>query len=403
MGEDESAAHGLRRGLPPVTVDPIPDDTLTVLAALHTGSGGRPTVDRAAFLDASAALFESIGWAAQLWAVQGSAVELERVLGATGGAESPVRGAVPLAELPQVARCVRTCRGDIFAINADAGTERELAVPVVVGDKVSHVVVVAASSFTERDVAAVQLFAAQLAASEAYRQVGEDMARQQRLAALGQLSTVVAHEVRNPLAVIFQACRQLRREVGEHETATQLLQILDEEAERLRCLVDDLVDFAGPLQSRPQVVDLSELVGWCRWGMDEDGEADGRPKLTVRIDDDASLVKADPLLLRQALIHLLNHAAERAGASGHVELLCGREGSSVRIRVCDDGPPLPEEVALNVFEPFFTTKRAGSGLGLAVVRRLVDHQGGRVVLDPADDDGCVISVYVPFVEASPGE
>jgi two-component system, NtrC family, sensor histidine kinase HydH len=384
-----------------VTVDPIPQDTLTVLAALHTGSGGRPTVDRAAFLDASAALFESLGWAAQLWAVQGSAVELERVLGARGDAVGAVQEAVPLAELPQVERCVRTGRGDVSV--STAGAEKAVAVPVVVGDRVSHVVVVAAPSFTERDVAAVQLFAAQLAASEAYRQVGEDMARQQRLAALGQLSTVVAHEVRNPLAVIFQACRQLRREVGEQETATQLLHILDEEAERLRCLVDDLVDFAGPLQSRPQVVDLSELVGWCRWGMDEDGEADGRPKLTVRIDDDASLVKADPLLLRQALIHLLNHAAERAGASGHVELLCGRESSSVRIRVCDDGPPLPEEVAVNVFEPFFTTKRAGSGLGLAVVRRLVEHQGGRVVLDPANDDGCVISVYVPCVEASLGE
>jgi signal transduction histidine kinase len=386
-----------------VTVDSFPEDTLTVLATLHTGSGGRATVDRAAFLDASAALFASLGWAAQLWAVQASTVELERVLGITGDAEGPIHGAVSLADLPQVERCVRTGRGCVSASKPNAGTEKEVAVPVVVGDRVSHVVVVAAPSFTQRDLAAVQLFAAQLAASQAFRQVGEDMARQQRLAALGQLSTVVAHEVRNPLAVIFQACRQLRREVGEHETATRLLHILDEEAERLRCLVDDLVDFAGPLQSRPQVVDLSELVGWCRWGMDEDGEADGRPKLTVRIDDDAALVKADPLLLRQAFIHLLNHAAERAGASGHVQLLCGREGSSVRIRVCDDGPPLPEEVARNVFEPFFTTKRAGSGLGLAVVRRLVEHQGGRVVLDPADDDGCVISVYVPCVDASPRE
>jgi signal transduction histidine kinase len=386
-----------------VTVDPFPEDALTVLAALHTGSGGRPTVDRAAFLDASAALFESLDWVAQVWVVQGSTVELERVLGARGDAESPVRGAVPLAELPEVARCVRTGRGCVSASKPNAGTEEEVAVPVVMGDRVTHVVVVAAPSFTQRDVAAVQLFAAQLAASEAFRQVGEDMARQQRLAALGQLSSVVAHEVRNPLAVIFQACRQLRREVGEHETATRLLHILDEEAERLRCLVDDLVDFAGPLQSRPQVVDLSELVGWCRWGMDEDGEAAARPKLTVHVDDDASLVKADPLLLRQALIHLLNHAAERAGASGRVGLLCGREGASVRIRVCDDGPPLPEEVARNVFEPFFTTKRAGSGLGLAVVRRLVEHQGGRVVLDPADDDGCVISVYVPCVDALPDE
>jgi signal transduction histidine kinase len=406
-------------------------ETIARLSDLYTGSDARAVMDREAFLKASDGVFESLGWSIALFAVHDDQVELEHTLGvfpdeACAQFFGSLEGrTVPLALFPDMAACVRTRRGTfkdgspahaaeitrgmgwaeeesrkLADAMARLDRDRRALVPVVAGDRARHVVMGTGPSLQEGDFAALQLFAAQLAASEVFREMTEDMARQQRLAGLGQLSMMVAHEVRNPLAVIFQACRQIRRHVEVGGPEEPLLDILDEEAGRLKRLVDDLVEFAGPTKPRLQTVDLSEVVRWCLMGL-QDGEETpvGRSHFTAHIADEASLVHADPLLLRQALTHLLSHAFERVGPEGSVRLEAERRGDAVQVRVCDDGPPMTPEVARKVFEPFFTTSPGGSGLGLAVVRRLIEDQQGRVDVDLEAVDGCVF--FIDIAAAQP--
>jgi signal transduction histidine kinase len=419
-------------GLTDVTDAEGAEDIIASLAGLSTSGDGKAMMDRDGFLQAGHTFFASLGWTVAIFAVHGDEVELERVLGKlTDDApgrflHSLIGRRLALEQIPDMAQCVRTRRGSFVDAAADRaasasrrygwdedgsreiaaamnrlGLDRRVCAPVIAGDRPRHVVLGMGPSLTERDFAAIQLFAAQLAACEVLRDISEDMARQQRLAGLGQLSTMVAHEVRNPLAVIFQAGRQLRRRLEGHASAGELLDILDEEAGRLKRLVDDLVEFAGPTRPRLQAVDLSEVVRWCLMGLQEGDETpEGRAELTLRIAEEATLVHADPLLLRQALTHLLTHAFERAGATGSVLLFAERVDGRVHVRVCDDGPEIADGTH-DVFEPFLSTGASGSGLGLAVVRRLVEDLQGTVTFDPKHPDGCAFTLDLGAAEPVP--
>lgn len=401
------------------------DDVIARLAAAYLSREGRATLDRATFLSASRSLFESLGWTVLIWSLKPEGAVLDITLVPEGCDEAAMRffrslakKPVRLRDLPSVAECVRTGRGHFredtpqtaerihLVTGGDAeeahetaqamkklGWHRRACAPVIVNDRVEEVVIAHGPDLEERDFAAVQLFAAQLAATEMLRELSNGMIEQQRLAALGQLSTLVAHEVRNPLAVIFQACRQLRRIAGKVAGAEQMLDILDEEAGRLSRLVDDLVRFASPTEPHIQKVDLTEVMRWCLLGMSNDPErsSDG---VETHIARDASLVQADPLLLRHALTYLLTHASDHAEPEGEVWITSERLGDGVRIRVHHTGPPLSEEQARRVFEPFFTATAKASGLGLAAVHRLIEDQGGRVKLD-REEDHCAFSIYLP--------
>lgn len=403
------------------------EDVIARLGELYVSREGRAMMNTGAFLAASQALFQSLGWAVVVLSVRSDGFVFEHLFAPEAAEDPAVRllrsligTKVPHARLPGAAECMRTRRGvfrddaperaaqisleshgdaegarDVAEAMEELGRQRHVVAPVVVGDRVHQVVLAVGPYLTERDFAAVQLFAAQMAATHVLGELSEEMVRQQRLAAVGQLAMLVAHEVRNPLAVIFQACRQLRRLPEISPESDRLLGILDEEAERLRRLVDDLVHFAGPTQPRLQTVDLSEVVHWALHGLRSEGDkATALDRMGVDLDIRASMVTADPMLLRQVLTHLLSHAVEHGAPDGRVFVSSESAAEEVRILVGHEGPPPSEEEAKRLFEPFFSTKAVSSGLGLPVVKRLVEDQGGRVEVDH-DAAHCTFAVHLP--------
>ncbi|MBC7172770.1 MAG: hypothetical protein H5U40_10100 [Polyangiaceae bacterium] len=228
-----------------------------------------------------------------------------------------------------------------------------------------------------------------------------EIGQQSKLAALGQMSALLAHEVRNPLAVMFQAYRQIRRRVGEQVDIEELMAIVEEEAWRLNHLVNDLVHFAGPIKPRLQAVGLGQVVQWALEGLMADPDVP-TDKIVFHVDVAAELtpVLADPMLLRQAVSHLVSNACAHVKRGGEVRI-AGEEDPStdgIRLVVMNDGEPLPPDVARRVFEPFFTTKAKGTGLGLAVVRRLIEDQKGKVALD-STERGVSFSIWLPASSA----
>jgi signal transduction histidine kinase len=216
---------------------------------------------------------------------------------------------------------------------------------------------------------------AQMAAIEAAR---TRLVQSEKLAALGQLGATIAHEVRNPLAVIRSAAQSLGENVASGDAEGQrACRFITAEIDRLTNVVGSLLAFARPLRLEPRAVTVDELF-------------DGAlllagPDLTrhhVRVARPAGAgplrVQADVDLLRQVLVGLLVNAVEAVGPNGEVSLDARTRDDAVEIEVADSGPGVPAELHARIFEPFFTTRARGTGLGLPIARQIVEAHGGKL-------------------------
>jgi len=230
-----------------------------------------------------------------------------------------------------------------------------------------------------------------------------EMVKRERLAALGELSAIVAHEVRNPLGVMFNAVGSLRRMLRDDPRAADagsLLEIACEECERLDALVTSLLDYSRPLSLSvsPEEVGplLSQTVSRALSALPDASSWNVR----LEVEDGLPRAELDARLFRQALENLLMNALQAMPGGGQVEVHASSEGPSLRVDVRDHGPGLAPGLAARIFEPFFTTKAKGTGLGLAVVRRIAEDHGGEVAVAPAPGQGTVFTLRLKF---APGE
>lgn len=227
----------------------------------------------------------------------------------------------------------------------------------------------------------------------------EQLVRRERLAALGELAAVVAHEVRNPLGSVFNALGALRRMLRPEGEARMLLDIVGEEADRLNAIVGDLLDFARPSKPsiRPEPVEpiLDEVLAAAL--------AQAAPALEVVRDVEESLppVPADARQLRQALLNVAQNAVQAMPQGGRLTVRARQDGEELRIELADTGPGVPAELREKVFEPFFSTRATGTGLGLAVVRRVLQDHRGTAAVEEAPGGGTAVVLRLPLDAGSP--
>jgi len=225
-------------------------------------------------------------------------------------------------------------------------------------------------------------------------EVQHELLSKQQLAAVGELAAAIAHEVRNPLAVIVNAVAGLRRRQASQEEHEVLLAIVEEEAQRLNQLVTDLLRFARPTTLKRAPVDVPELVRSACGSMVNDQGLE-----LVVGEDCPTEVQADANLLRLALENVLQNAAQAAPADGKVEVrLCADKddgGDCIRIEVRDFGSGMSERTLTRALDPFFTTRPSGTGLGLPIVKRVIDAHGGKIALRSVEGEGTTVSLWVP--------
>lgn len=231
------------------------------------------------------------------------------------------------------------------------------------------------------------------------RQAQQELVRKEQLAAVGELSAVIAHEVRNPLAIIRNAVSRLRRPQLSSSEAETLLRILDEEADGLNRLVQDLLTYARPADPEPQLVDLPELL---RRTVTIAREAQCDPEnihIDVRIDEGTLSVECDPALLRHALINIVDNAIHAMPEGGRIHIRCHptliEDCPAVAIAFHDEGEGMDTAVRSKARDPFFTTRASGTGLGLAIVERVARVHGGRVDIESHPGQGTTVTLILP--------
>jgi signal transduction histidine kinase len=232
------------------------------------------------------------------------------------------------------------------------------------------------------------------AAIESHR-LQQQLVEHERLAALGELSAVVAHEVRNPLGAIFNAVATLRRFLEPNTPAHTLVTIVAEEANRLNRIVDDLLDFARPASPLLQPVPLEPLLQ----------EAvriatSGEPRVRVEwaLEPDVPPVPVDERMMRQAFINLAINAVQAMPQGGTLRVSARRcpEQPGAVVEFSDTGLGIPPELRERLFKPFFTTKATGTGLGLAIVQRTLDAHSGTIRIDSPPGGGTTFRLVLPL-------
>jgi two-component system cell cycle sensor histidine kinase/response regulator CckA len=222
----------------------------------------------------------------------------------------------------------------------------------------------------------------------------------QELSLLGQLTSGVAHEVRNPLNAISVVIEALFQEIGENQNLLQYKEHIFTHVERLKRLMQDLLELGKPIE-RSKIVNIliydliHETIDiWKSSGPHE------HFNLILDFNFDLEIfIKGDPHKLQQVFMNLLENAAQHSPRGSDIQIVITKEENYCRIRTIDQGSGIKPEHQKRLFEPFFTTRRKGTGLGLAIVRHIIDvHCGTISIYNNTLSPGCTVDIQLPMVK-----
>jgi len=231
----------------------------------------------------------------------------------------------------------------------------------------------------------------------------EEARRSERLAALGQLSAGLAHEIRNPLGVIKGSAEMLNQKLqGSDELSRELAGYISSEVNRLSALVTQFLSFARPLQANPHAADLTTLLDRVLKNVADHWK--GQP---VQVERDYApglpQLPLDESLCEQAFVNLVQNAYEAMEEHGgrlRLEAKPAMQGSrrGIAVRITDSGPGISDDMREQIFNPFVTTKKTGVGLGLSIVSKIIDGHNGSIRLEKSPQGGASFIIFLPLEE-----
>lgn len=219
----------------------------------------------------------------------------------------------------------------------------------------------------------------------------EQLVVKERLAALGEVSAGIAHELRNPMAVIAGYAKLLLKDIGESGSKREIVEGILKEIEEMNRVMEELLKFSKAEPLNKSYIELTALIKEIVSGMSEPG------KLLEFSGGGAVFVSADATLLKQAVRNLVRnalHAGDRVVVSVENAVSSGGK-EEVFISVRDNGRGIAEKDLSKVFMPFYTTREGGSGIGLALVQKIALAHGGRVSVESEEGRGSAFRLFLP--------
>jgi two-component system sensor histidine kinase HydH len=219
------------------------------------------------------------------------------------------------------------------------------------------------------------------------------LAESQRLAAIGETTTMVGHDLRNPLqtmtSTLYLASRLLSSgRIEERNEALGLLKELDDKVYYMDKIVSDLQDYARPIENELVETDLPDLIREAI----SNAKIPATVEVSYMVQEGSSRATANPILLRRVLVNLILNAVQAMPNGGKLTIFANGTQDSAAISVQDTGTGIPAENLDRLFNPFFTTKAQGQGLGLAVCKRLVEAQGGEITVKSEVGKGSTFTI-----------
>lgn len=241
---------------------------------------------------------------------------------------------------------------------------------------------------------------------KAKAELEERLNNAERAAVIGRLTSAIAHEIRNPLNFINLSIDHVRSkypppEPRDRERFDQLLGSIKEEVARLNRLVTDVLNFGRPASLNVRTVDLRRVVDDVLAIVRTQAEEQG-----VVLEADAPFgpaeVQADAEKLKSCFSNIVINAIQAMPEGGRLTVSIDPEGAEVRVRFTDTGQGIPAEALDRVFEPYYSTKDTGTGLGLAVTKKIVEEHGGRIRVESAPGEGTTFEVDLPRERSGAG-
>lgn len=227
------------------------------------------------------------------------------------------------------------------------------------------------------------------------RRLEEAVAFKARLAQLGETAAGIAHELRNPMAVVAGYLDILRKRAGGDETIGPVVGKMETEVKVMDRIITDLLAFARPEPLAPAPVPLDSLLDESMAVVSSRIDTSA-VELSRRISSETPPLWGDPDRLRQVFVNLLQNAVEAMEKKGRILVRAERTGrKEVRITVSDSGPGIPADIRDKVFLPFVTRKDGGTGMGLALAQKIVLSHGGQLALGNGDGEGATFVIVLP--------
>jgi signal transduction histidine kinase len=224
--------------------------------------------------------------------------------------------------------------------------------------------------------------------------VQEELFHKRQLASVGELAAAIAHEVRNPLAVIVNAAANLKRTSLAASDRDTLFGIIEEEITRLNNLVTELLRYARPMNVRRVDAPIGDVLKGLGEGLEE------KYFLEISESDEAQTIWADATLLRLAVSNLVDNARQAMPEGGAIGITAAKDASdgreAIRIDVRDMGHGMDSHTLHRALDPFFSTRPSGTGLGLPIAGRIAEAHGGRIEVQSRVGEGTTVSLFIPI-------
>ena len=233
-------------------------------------------------------------------------------------------------------------------------------------------------------------------------QLEQRLQQSEKMAAIGELSTYIAHEIRNPLFAIGGFANSLLRSPSLDDPAREKVRIILEESRRLDEILKSIINFARPTDQAVAEVDVNAVASQTVELMGIGG-AERRIDLSLTLDRSLPRVRGNAEMLKQCLINIIKNAQEALPEEGGtIRVSTALRGTRVHLEVEDSGVGIPPELHERIFSPFFSTKDKGAGLGLAMTRKIIEEMGGKVILNSQVGKGTTITLALQPVLAVDG-
>lgn len=233
------------------------------------------------------------------------------------------------------------------------------------------------------------------------REKTEELREKERLAAIGEMALMVGHDLRNPLQVIMYSTYLAKGATSNPNSVkssngapiTEYLNRIDDAVSYMNKIVSDLQDLSRPMKVNKESVLLRSILE------DALSQVTIPSNVEVIVDSDPSLTASvDAGLICRALVNIIINAVQAMPNGGKLKLYAGMEGGAISFSVSDTGPGIPDEIRRNLFRPFQTTKPKGVGLGLVVVKRIVDVLKGSIEIDSKPKEGTRFTIRIPSTD-----